>query len=561
MPRAAGPGLIAWPTTPPTAEERAAYRDAAALVLARPPAGPAAPTRRSTGDIEADLCIVGGGFTGLWAALHAKAGARREVVLVEAERDRRGGSGRNGGFVSSSITHGIANGLSRFPDEIETLERLGLENFDGMRRRHRAASASTATSRRAARSRSPSSRTRSTGSPRRRSCSPRYGHDVELLDRDAIRAEVDSPTYLGGRLGPDRLRRSSTPPSSPTASPPPRRSSVSTIHERTPGRPHSTMPAPACGRRSRPRRRGPRRARPARDERVPAAAAARSAATSSRSTTTCWSPSRSRRDSSAAIGWRNRQGISDTGNQFHYYRLTDDDRILWGGFEAVYRYGGPVDPRLDVDEETFAALVAALLRDLPAAPRPPLHPQVGRRDRHLQPLLRASSSSATAAGSPSSAATPASASAPPASAPRSPSTCSTAAGPRRRRSATCAPSRSRSRPSRCAGPSCSSPATGSRPPTATAAAAASGCGRSTGSGSASTAELRRRSALPDPAQERDQLVDEVVDVRRRPSSDRCGRRCSRGWPGSGSTPGSPTASASASAAAGTRSPPSAAPNA
>ena len=31
-----------------------------------------------------------------------------------------------------------------------------------------------------------------------------------------------------------------------------------------------------------------------------------------------------------AIGWRRRQGIADGGNQFHYYRLTRDDRILWG---------------------------------------------------------------------------------------------------------------------------------------------------------------------------------------------------------------------------------------
>ena len=32
-----------------------------------------------------------------------------------------------------------------------------------------------------------------------------------------------------------------------------------------------------------------------------------------------------------AIGWEHRQGIGDGGNQFHYYRLTADDRILYGG--------------------------------------------------------------------------------------------------------------------------------------------------------------------------------------------------------------------------------------
>jgi glycine/D-amino acid oxidase-like deaminating enzyme len=58
----------------------------------------------------------------------------------------------------------------------------------------------------------------------------------------------------------------------------------------------------------------------------------------------------------AAIGWANRQGIGDGGNQFHYYRLTADDRILWGGYDAVYRRGGPVGPQQDQHDPTFAAL-------------------------------------------------------------------------------------------------------------------------------------------------------------------------------------------------------------
>ena len=45
-----------------------------------------------------------------------------------------------------------------------------------------------------------------------------------------------------------------------------------------------------------------------------------------------------------AVGWAARQGVGDIGNQFHYYRLSADNRILWGGYDAVYRYGGPVGP-------------------------------------------------------------------------------------------------------------------------------------------------------------------------------------------------------------------------
>jgi glycine/D-amino acid oxidase-like deaminating enzyme len=58
-----------------------------------------------------------------------------------------------------------------------------------------------------------------------------------------------------------------------------------------------------------------------------------------------------------AIGWKRRQGIGDGGNQFHYYRLSADDRILWGGFDAVYRRGGQVGPELDDHDATFGRLV------------------------------------------------------------------------------------------------------------------------------------------------------------------------------------------------------------
>ena len=57
-----------------------------------------------------------------------------------------------------------------------------------------------------------------------------------------------------------------------------------------------------------------------------------------------------------AIGWRGRQGLSDLANQFHYYRQTDDHRILWGGYDAVYDFGGRVGPARDQRPATFALL-------------------------------------------------------------------------------------------------------------------------------------------------------------------------------------------------------------
>src|SRR5436190_18735704 len=63
-------------------------------------AGADEPEEALEGDVDADVCVVGGGFTGLWTALALK---EREpssrVVLVEAETCGAGPSGRNGGFI------------------------------------------------------------------------------------------------------------------------------------------------------------------------------------------------------------------------------------------------------------------------------------------------------------------------------------------------------------------------------------------------------------------------------------------------------------------------------
>ena len=69
------------------------------------------------GEAEADVCIVGGGYTGLWTALRAKElRPDASVVLLDADICGGGPSGRNGGFA-----------LSWWP-KIETLrKRVGSE--------------------------------------------------------------------------------------------------------------------------------------------------------------------------------------------------------------------------------------------------------------------------------------------------------------------------------------------------------------------------------------------------------------------------------------------------
>lgn len=83
------------------------------------------------GDATADVCVVGGGYTGLSAALHL-AEAGRKVVLVEANRIGWGASGRNGGqlhsgqrrdqvYLERSLGHDVARRLWTLGEEAKAL--------------------------------------------------------------------------------------------------------------------------------------------------------------------------------------------------------------------------------------------------------------------------------------------------------------------------------------------------------------------------------------------------------------------------------------------------------
>ncbi|HEY0293025.1 MAG TPA: FAD-binding oxidoreductase [Hansschlegelia sp.] len=90
-------------TYPPAASYYAAVNEAPA---ARPPLG---------GDRRVDVAIIGGGFTGLSAALHL-AEQGKAVAVLEQARVGWGASGRNGGQVHT--------GQRREQDELETLAGL-----------------------------------------------------------------------------------------------------------------------------------------------------------------------------------------------------------------------------------------------------------------------------------------------------------------------------------------------------------------------------------------------------------------------------------------------------
>ncbi len=313
-----------------------------------------APSRLSAlaGSDRADLAVIGGGYTGLWAALQAKeADPGRDVALLEADRIANAGSGRNGGFCSASITHGVANGMDRFPAELPQLDRLGRENLDQIEQAvtkygidcdfRRTGELAVATG-----------EWQLTGLREAAATLTKLGHEAVLMDAAAVRSELNSPAYAGGmwdtagcatvdpaRLAWGLLRAcleagvrvyEGSPVRGIDAEP-------GGLRLRTPqGSVTASRVAMGTGAFSPLLRRLRYYVVPVYDYVLmtePLSAA-----------------------QLASIGWPHRQGVGDSANQFHYYRLTRDNRILWGGYDAVYYYGSKIAGELDQRPATFATL-------------------------------------------------------------------------------------------------------------------------------------------------------------------------------------------------------------
>lgn len=312
------------------------------------------------GGLSADLVIVGAGYTGLWTALLAKLrDPGRDVVVVEANCVGWAASGRNGGFCESSLTHGHENGKRRWPHEIETLERLGMENLDAIEQTVADLGLDVQFERTGQLAPAIEEhqiawleewRDEAPGDP-----------DLVYLDRDAVRAAVNSPTYLAGIwekrncaiLHPARLaaelaraaeergvrifERSRVTGLEDTAS------GVAVVTES--GRVDASHAVLATNVFPSLLRRNRLMTVPVYDY----------ALMTEPLTSAQWD----------AIGWRDRQGIGDMANQFHYYRPTQDGRILFGGYDAIYHYGRRVDPRYENRPDVWEKLASHFFTTFP----------------------------------------------------------------------------------------------------------------------------------------------------------------------------------------------------
>lgn len=325
-----------------------------------------APRAPLDGDTEARLVVVGAGFTGLWAAIAA---AREhgvdDVVLIDRSRVGWEASGRNGGFCSASLTHGLRNGLTRFGREVRRLHRLGNENL--------AAIVDTIAEHRIDCGLVESGQIEVAVAPwlvagchDTAELLRSFGEEVEVFDRSAMRELIDSPTYHGGiwqRTGevlvdPARLSWGlaevaeglgvrifeNTPMVALDRITHGAGTSALVVHTPT-GSIRCSHLVSATNAFGSPLPHSNRRVVPVYDYVL---------------ATEPLSPEQLGR-----IGWERRQGVSDTTNQFHYYRLTPDDRILWGGYDAVFYTGGRIGPGLEARADTHLKLAGHFRETFP----------------------------------------------------------------------------------------------------------------------------------------------------------------------------------------------------
>jgi glycine/D-amino acid oxidase-like deaminating enzyme len=313
--------------------------------------------------LTADLCVVGGGYSGLWTAILAKErDPGRNVVLLEGNRIGWAASGRNGGFCAASVTHGHANGLARWPGEMDTLERLGRENLDGIEKTlsrygidcdfERSGAITVATE--------PHQlewlREITAGNPH-----------AAYLDVAAVWAEVSSPTFLGGVYEPHDVALVN-PAKLAWGLADAAESLGVRVHEgtrvsglssagagvevRTDSRRSGRHGVVRAGRVALGTNAFPSLVRRVRLHTVPVYDYALMTEPLSA-------------EQLAAIGWKGRQGLDDMTNQFHYFRMTEDNRILWGGYDAIYHFGRQVRASYDQRAATFDLLARQFFTTCP----------------------------------------------------------------------------------------------------------------------------------------------------------------------------------------------------
>ncbi len=314
-----------------------------------------------TADMHADLVIVGGGFLGLWSALQAlERWPNASVVVIEAGRCGAEASGRNGGFCAPSISHGVSNALRRWPDEAEQLIRIGRDNLtayaEDVQRFGLDVEFELAGKLNVA-----SQPWQVDGLRAMQRNYQRFGVACEFLEGDALRDKLDSPAYVAGVFEPNyalinpakmiaELRRVCLARGVALFEHSPVTGLHSDGHQQ---RVQTRLGSVRAG-----------KVVLATNIAPPLLGKLKSAVVPIYDYSLVTEPLTDAQ--LGAIGWRERYGIADSGNQFHYLRKTADNRMLWAGYDAIYHFGSRRDEALTQRPESFERLAEQFQATFPA---------------------------------------------------------------------------------------------------------------------------------------------------------------------------------------------------
>ncbi|WP_404434136.1 FAD-binding oxidoreductase [Microbacterium lacus] len=304
-----------------------------------------------TGDLDADVAIVGAGYTGLWAAYYLKT---RQPDLRVAVLEQRfagfGASGRNGGWLTNSVTGGRA----RYGRDGGAAQQLALnaavEEVIAVTERE-GIHADIVNGGEFEVARTPAALARLRTTFAEEAAWP--GTDVELLDAAAAASRIDIAGALGGIWHPHCARVHPAKLASGLASAVERLGV--TIYENT------HVSAIEAG-------------RAITDHGIVRAAhvlrATEGFTADLRGEHRTWLPMNSSMIVTeqlppsfwSNVGWEGRETLGDFAHVYMYAQRTADDRIAFGGRGVPYRYGSRVDTDGSTQERTITSL-AALLRD------------------------------------------------------------------------------------------------------------------------------------------------------------------------------------------------------
>lgn len=301
-----------------------------------------APQPGLTKETSTDLLIIGAGYSGLWTALLAKEeNPNREIVILEAGEVATGASGRNGGFMDASLTHGFSNGYSRWKRELPALLALGIQNLNEIEEtleRYnidcdyiRTGEIGVATEPHHIEE-----------MKEELELARPYGLNFRFYDRDELQSIVKSPLFIAGLKHSD--------------------ASLVNPAQLAWGLSRTCLDLGVCLYENSPVTKLEQNGKyviahtPHGRIRANRVALATNAFPPLLKRLSCYvvpvydyalmteplTPAQ--RES---IGWHGREGLSDSSYLFHYFRTTADGRILWGGYDAVYYWNNGFGPHLE----------------------------------------------------------------------------------------------------------------------------------------------------------------------------------------------------------------------